>query len=672
MALVLGLALAGCGAPGGESGGPTGAAGANVQPPNASIDMSAAVRVYEYAPEDADAAWDEAGATTVVLTDGAARVSGPGASFADGALTIGQAGTYALSGTLAGGQVLIDAGENDLVRLVLSGVSLYNETGPAIYAPQAGKTVLILADGSENTVSGAGYGENTDDPDAAIFAQDDLSVTGQGTLTVSGGEGHGIRAQDVLAITGGVLRIEAAGDALRGRDGVAIQGGEFTLNAGGDGIQSNNDEDGAKGFVIIGGGAYIIQAQGDGIQAQTALTVAGGSLRITTGGGSADAGAAEDGSPGGKGLKAGTLVYLTGGEISVDAADDAVHSNGDLSVTAGRFYLQTGDDGLHADALLEISGGEIDIPVCYEGIEGLSVTISGGDIVIAAADDAVNAAGGAGGETSAGPRGRDSFAVSGNIFVRVTGGALDLFAGGDGIDANGNIFLEGGAVRISGPSQGMEGAVEMNGVMLVSGGELITAGSVTNVSAESAQAVLLVSYTQPQAAGSVIALKDAGGETLLEYTSKTGYTASGFTSPALTVGETYALFIDGEKKTDIRLQDLITSIADDGGAYSGGQGGGRGNWGGRPDGAPGEGRMPPGEGSRPEGTPSEGWAPGEGGRPEGTPPDGWTPPGEGGRPEGAPPEGRMPPEGGGRPDGTPPEGRTPPDEGGRPDGTPSL
>jgi hypothetical protein len=655
LALALALALAGCGAPGGES--------VSLVQAHAFIDMSASVLVYDYAPEDADAAWDAAAATTVALADGAARVSGPGASFEGGTLTISQAGTYALSGTLAGGQVLINAGKNDLVRLVLNGVSLYNETGPAIYAPQAGKTVLILADGTENTVGGAGYGENADEPDAAIFVQDDLSVAGQGALTVSGGEGHGIRTQDVLAITGGVLRVEAGGDALRGRDGVAAQGGEFTLNAGGDGIQSNNDEDGAKGFVIIGGGEYSIQAQDDGIQAQTALTVAGGSLRITTGGGS---GAAADGSSGGKGLKAGTLVYLAGGEITVDAEDDAVHSNGDLSVTAGRFYLQTGDDGLHADALLEISGGEIEIPVCYEGIEGLSVTISGGDIVIAAEDDAVNAAGGAGGGTD-GPRGRDSFAVSGDIFVRVFGGSLDLLAGGDGIDANGNIFLEGGAIRISGPSQGMEGAVEMNGAMFVSGGELITAGSVTNVSAESAQAVVLVSYTQPQPAGSVIALQDAGGETLLEYTSKTGYTASGFTSPGLTVGETYSLFIDGEKKTDIRLQDLITRIADDGGAYSGGQGGGRGNWGGgppgggsrpegdRPEGTPPEGRIPPGEGGRPEGTPPEGWVPGEGGRPEGAPGEGWVPPSDGGRPEGTPGEG-------GRSEGAPGEGRMPPSQ----------
>jgi hypothetical protein len=655
---------AGCGA-GGNASRAAGAPVSGSEKSNALINTGEFTCVYDYASEDTDAKWDNATATTVVFDYDSAQISGSGASFADAALTIGQEGTYVLSGTLTDGRVLVDAGENDIVRLVLNGVSLHNEEGPAIYAPKAGKTVLILESGTENTVSdGAGYADNADEPDAAIFAQDDLSITGEGKLVVGSAGKHGIRSQDVLAISAGVFDINAAGDALRGRDGVAIQGGDFTLNAGGDGIQSNNDEDDAKGFVIINGGAYIVRAGSDGVQAQSALTVTDGNIQITTGGGSANVapagtGAAEEESASMKALKAGKLMYIAGGDIVIDAEDDAVHSNGDLIMTAGRLSAQTGDDGFHADAALEILGGVIDIPVCYEGIEGLSVTIGGGDTVIAASDDAVNAAGGASGESDTdGPMGRDRFSSNGDIFVRITGGTLDLLASRDGIDSNGDIFFEGGAVRISGPSQGMEGAIDLDGAMFVSGGELITAGSVMNISQESAQAVILVSYGARQASGSVIEIRNAAGEILLEYTSRTDYTTSGFTSPSFRIGETYSLFIDGEKKTDIELEGIITSTADDGSAYNGGRGLGRGN--------PGDGEMPFGGGNRPAG----------GNRPEGTPPEDRTPPDGGMSPEGrTPPEGSMPfdgenPAGRGRPSGgeTPPEGGVPPDGGMSPEG----
>jgi hypothetical protein len=573
------------------------------------INTGAFTTVYAYAAEDTDSSWDKNSATSVVFDGKTATISGSGAEFVDYTLTIKQPGTYALSGTLSNGQVFIDAGKDDIVRLVLNGVSLHNETGPAVYAAQSEKVILILEAGTDNRISdGGGYAEadDTDTPDAAVFAQDNLSITGNGALTVIGGHNHGVRAQDDLVITGGTLSVEAVGDALRGRDGVAIQSGSLTLKAEGDGIQSNNTEDDAKGFVTISGGTFTIEARNDGIQAQSALTVTGGEFHIKTGGGSANAPVREEDFRGGgfggrgerggnapiqaeteeetvsmKALKAGKLLRIAGGEFYIDAEDDAVHANGDIDITSGVLSIQSGDDALHADAALNIEDGSIHIPVCYEGLEGLSVTITGGEIAVIASDDAINAAGGADNASQfGGPMGADSFATSGERFVRVSGGMLDLSAARDGIDSNGDIFLAGGVVKISGPSQGMEGAIDLDGNLLVTGGEMITAGSVINPSADSTQAVLLVSYSAQQAVGSVIAVKDANGNTLLEYTAKNAYTASGFSSPSLRVGETVALFIDGEKRTDIQLSGVITNVADDGGAYSGGFGGGRGNRGG--------------------------------------------------------------------------------------------
>jgi hypothetical protein len=541
---------------------------------------------YEYTQRLINRSWDENSAVLIAFNGSTANISGSGAVFAGGILTIREPGTYVLSGTLENGQVLINAGKNDVISLVLNGVSLRNETGPAIYAPKSKEIALIIEEGTRNTVSdGSSRTALTDDePDAAIYIQDSLSISGSGILNVGGNYRHGIRAQDILTITGGVISVNSVVDAVRGRDGIVINNGSFTIEAGGDGIKSNNDKDSSRGYVTITGGTFDIKAGNDGIQAESVLAITGGVFKIVTGGGSANAPIPAQSSNRGwgrqtpvaqttteestKGIKAGSLINISGGDITIDAKDDGVHSNGGVIITSGKLSIRTGDDGIHADTAVEISGGDIDIPVCNEGVEGLSVTISGGRTVVVSRDDAINAADGSasGGRTGWGR------SLNESIFVRISGGTVDLFALHDGIDANGNVFIEGGTVKISGPSQMMEGAIDFDGSLFVTGGELITAGSVLSASQNSRQPVVFVSYNRQQPSGSVIAVKDSRGNTLLEYTSKTAYSYSGFTSPSFKIGETYSLFINGGKRVDFRLNDIIFGIGDDGGAYNGGRG----------------------------------------------------------------------------------------------------
>ena len=565
-----------------------------------------------------DIEWSADDATMIAFDGTGVKTAGSGAVYAGKTLTINQAGTYVLTGTQSDGQILIDAGKKDLVRLVLNGVSLHNETGPAIYAPKAEKVELILEKSTKNAISdGPNYiftDNNGEGPNAAIYVQNDLAIAGGGSLTVTGKYKHGIRAQDILAISGGELNATATGDALRGRDGVVVSDGAILLEAGGDGIQSNNDSGSDTGFVYITGGVFTIRAKNDGIQAESALAITGGKFDIVTGGGSSNAPAhVEDFRGGGRGgwggggaawngastdaedgdsvsmraLKAGAALYIAGGEFTIDAEDDGVHSKTDVNISAGKLTIKSSDDAIHADAAVDISGGVIDIPVCYEGVEGMSVTIGGGYVKVIASDDAINAADGTANTPAAGGQtGRGWFAANEELFVRISGGVVDLYAPHDGIDSNGNVFLEGGSISISGPSQGVEGAIDLDGTLLVNGGELITAGSVANVSQESAQPVILVSYASQQTSGSVITIKDARADTLLEYKSQINYSVSGFTSPSFNIGETYTLYIDGVKKTDIKLNGAVTSVSDNGGAYSGGRGGFRGNWNGGARAAP--------------------------------------------------------------------------------------
>lgn len=639
---------------------------------------------YAYAEEDLDASWSEASSTIITLNGSGASIQGDGATANGSVVTITAAGTYVLSGSLNDGQILVDAGNNDIVRLVLNGVTLSNSSTSPIYASNAAKTVLILAEGAGNAVTDAAayvFEEGEDEPNAAIFAKDDLSITGAGSLEVIGNYYNGIGSKDILCITGGSITVSAPQDGLRGRDGVAILDGTFIITAQNDGIKANNT-DADKGFIILDGGSYRITAAHDGIQAENSLTVAGGEYTIVTGGGSANApvqqqennpggfgggnrggggrggqqpGAAPDASGGGtvstagfsaivasttaeetpageqsgeeattdeqdestsmKGLKAGTSISVTGGAFTIDAEDDAVHSNGSLHIAGGSFTIQTGDDGFHADAALIVDGGSISIAKCYEGLEGATVDINGGDIDITASDDAINAAGGSDDTEGGGQMGRDRFASMDKYYIRITGGVITATAGYDAIDSNGDFYLEGGTLYLSGPSMGMDGAVDCDGSFVITGGEMLAIGSVITPSSSSTQASIFVSYTAAQEAGAVVALLDAGGNTVLSYTAETSFSQSAFTSPAISAGAIYTLTVNGEKRTDIAVSELVTTVADDGGAYAGSMGGFGGGQ--RQDGQDGAGGQRP-DGQRPDGQRPDTATPGE--MPEGMEP----------------------------------------------------
>ncbi|MDR2771359.1 MAG: carbohydrate-binding domain-containing protein, partial [Clostridiales Family XIII bacterium] len=208
-------------------------------PEETAAETEAAVSAYGYDDADLDAAWDEKTADARIALNGAgAAVSGSGAAFADGVVTIDAAGTYVFAGVLDDGQIRIDAGKDAVVRLVLNGVDLHSASGCVIYAKQAAKTVLVLADGTENAIADAAVyadAEEEDAPDAAVFAQDSLTINGSGALSVTGNCGNAVEAKDMLVVTGGRISVTAKADGLRGRDGVAIRDGSFAIQAENDG-----------------------------------------------------------------------------------------------------------------------------------------------------------------------------------------------------------------------------------------------------------------------------------------------------------------------------------------------------------------------------------------------------------------------------------------------------
>ena len=151
-----------------------------------------------FTENDLDGDWDAAGAYTVTLTGDGAKISG-GAYFLDGAVHIVSAGRYVITGTLDGGQILIDAQSSDKIWLRLAGASVTNLDGAALETQQAEKVFLTLAEGTENRLVSESFTDTASGVDGAVFSRDDLTVNGSGSLTVESA-GHGIVGNDDLVI----------------------------------------------------------------------------------------------------------------------------------------------------------------------------------------------------------------------------------------------------------------------------------------------------------------------------------------------------------------------------------------------------------------------------------------------------------------------------------------
>lgn len=393
---------------------------------------------------DRDFETDYADKKSAVITLGGATAScaSDAVRIDGGTVTILDEGTYILSGTLDDGQIIVDAGKDDKTQLVLDGVSIRSATGAPIYVRQADKVFVTLAEGSENTLSNGGSFIAIDDNniDAVVFSKDDITFNGAGSLEIDSPAGHGIVGKDSLTITGGSYRITAASHGLDGKDDLAVADGTFIITAGKDGVHAEHDEDLSLGCLYIRGGNFDITAEGDGLSASAAVQIDDGTFRIVSGGGSENApkkasgfggfgggmrpGAAADpaaqtaesaDSTSGKGIKGAAGLFINGGTFTVDAADDAVHSNTDASIQGGVFAIATGDDGFHADQTLTVTAGSVDISACYEGLEALHIEISGGDIRAKASDDGLNAAGGMDASGFGGFGGGDMFAGRGGM-----------------------------------------------------------------------------------------------------------------------------------------------------------------------------------------------------------------------------------------------------------------
>ena len=324
-----------------------------------------------FSDRDKEVGYDESESVTISLADNSSSCESDAVSITENTITIKDEGTYILSGSLSDGMVIVEAEDTDKVQIVLNGVSISNNQSAALYVRSADKVFVTTASGTENTLEHNGSSYTAIDEnniDAAIFSKSDLTLNGEGTLTVTAQEGHGIVSKDDLVLTSGTYVITSASHGLSGKDSVRIANGSYTIVSGKDGIHSQNKDDSSSGFVYLAGGTYTISAGDDGIHAASNVTISDGKIDIT------------QSYEGVEGLS----IDIAGGEISVLASDDGINAAGgnDNSSSEG---FQGGDDQFASteDAYIQISSGVLHVNASGDGIDSNGdITVSGGETYV--------------------------------------------------------------------------------------------------------------------------------------------------------------------------------------------------------------------------------------------------------------------------------------------------
>ncbi len=481
--------------------------------------------------------------TLVTFSDSKASVSGSagGVTVEGTAVSITASGVYTITGSCSEGSITVKKGVTD-VTLILEDLDLACSTTSPISLNKSTSTVIFVTGtvtltDNEDEANDTGASNSTFEG-AVIKVKTGSSavICGDGTLNAVGNCKNGIKGAASADITVGgslTLNITAVNNGLASDNSVTVAGGTVNITSGNDGIKSKPDDDDSTstGIVTITGGTISINASGDGIQAATD-------------------------------------IVITGGDITIVSADDAVHA-ADITVTAGSVIISCADDAFHADNTLTLgvegseSGPTVNITESHEGLEAVTISLRSGYGAIVADDDGLNASGGT--ASSGFGEGQSS-----SSSIVITGGTWYVNSSGDGIDSNGSITISGGSTVVYGATDNGNAAFDYDGTATLTGGEVLAIGMSGMAQAPDGT---VLSFTVNLSAGDTLVIKDASGNEVISSGAVKTANSVIYAFSGLTEGETYTLYVNG---TAAATAEAGTYSGFSMGGFGGGPGGGRG------------------------------------------------------------------------------------------------
>ena len=429
--------------------------------------------------------------------------------------------------------------------IVLNDVSITNPDGAAINNQSKKRTFIVLNDGTKNYLSdGANYSDATDSEDmkGCFFSEGQLIFCGSGYLEVDANCKAGIRSDDyVRTMPKANIWVDAsAGNGIRGNEAVILTGGVVNINVTGTadkGISTDGEVriEGGRTTIFTSGGYEYDSDENDysacsGIKADSVININGGELNIKSTG------------TGGKGLN----------------CDDEININDSVVriITTGKRQKDSkgsvSPKGIKADGKINVSGGQTQVRLegtgdGTEGIESKSeIHIEAGTVESYSYDDAINSAG-------------NLYIDGGYVYARSYNN--------DAIDANKNLYINGGVVIAEGAGQpecGLDAAEQYKAY--INGGTVIAiGGGMQAIDSSSKQASIAISASM----GMKVGILD-GSKAILAYTTPSSNcgTALMISSPSFKSGSSYTLRAGCEVSGGTSFYNLTTGCTIGSGSQS--------------------------------------------------------------------------------------------------------
>lgn len=495
-------------------------------------------------------------------------------------LTITSGGSYSISGTLKDGQIVVDCSDSDKVNIILNGVDVSCSSTSPIYINNADKTIITLADSSDNTITDSRNAKTDDNTDkdisgSAIYSKDDLTINGNGNLTVTGNYNNGIVCKNDLKLSGGNITVKALNNGIKGSDSVTIKNDvSIDISCDGDGIKTDYDttSNKDKGYIDIESGNITIKSIGDCLKADTYITIDNGTFDLTSNGGytngtshnndmggmtppndfnpnqdnqnSSDSSSDSETTLKSKNISADGDITINSGTFNLNASNDCIHSNSNIIINDGTFTINAGSKGIHSDYDCTINSGNIEVQNSYEGIEGTNIYVNDGTINITSSDDGFNACDNT--ETATGSNG---FNVSSNAYLEFNGGYTYVNASGDGLDSNGDIKFNGGVVVVEGPTISANGPLDCgddNNIITIDGGTLIAGGAIGmfEIPDSTSTQNTIYSVSTSAKAGDTIVLADENNNVISAIKTSKDMSGVIFSSKDIETGKTYHIYVN--------------------------------------------------------------------------------------------------------------------------------
>ena len=467
--------------------------------------------------------------TYIVFSNEKIKISeGSGATVSGTTVLIEKPGVYLVSGESEEGNIVI---KESSVTIYLQNLKLFSQKTAPIIVTNNLKDIKII--NLKNTILKDLEDSSTTEGECAVvkikknsivyFGNNDIfTLYGECKNIIRGGS----QVSVIFEKSEGEYIINGNKNAISVDGSIEFNGGTFTVVIDyGDAIKSSPDDQDidSLGKILINDGTFNIQCFNDAFTAKNNITIVKGKFDIKTENGYDSDTYNETESS--KGFKLtndaeGSEIKIYSGDFYLNTADDAFRSNRDITILSGKFTIYSKDDAICAkfNLVMGVKNSHLDdlnikIFHSYEAIEGMTVTIYSGKIIVHAEDDGINASGVVKKQRNRRPRNRNHtnntndthiwnnterqqrnnrsrddqpwttptkhVGAPGNdsYCIRIYNAEIYIFTDSDGIDSNGNLYIHGGNINIFSEGKGANEPIDHNGNFTLFNAEILGVGT---------------------------------------------------------------------------------------------------------------------------------------------------------------------------------------------------